>query len=537
MILVIDNYDSFVYNVVQYIGEFIEDIKVVRNDKITIEEIKKLNPDAIIISPGPKRPEDANISIDVVKYFYNKKPILGICLGHQVIGYVYGGKIINAPQIVHGKKSKIKHFHDIIFKEIPEEFEGGRYHSLIISNESFPSDKLDIIAKTDDNIIMGVKVKGYPVYGFQFHPESILTEYGKTIIYNFLNYIVNPKLNDIKDYLNILINKGNLSEKESYKIFDSIMEGNLSSEQVSAFLMGLAMKGETIEEITGAIKAIKSKMIKINIPGINNLIDTCGTGGDKLHTFNISTAVAFVAAGGGAYIAKHGNKSVSSKSGSADVLKAFGIKIDTEKDKVIKSIKEAHIGFLFAPLYHPAFKNVASIRKNLKIRTIFNMLGPLVNPAEVKRQTLGIFSNKLTEKFARILKANGTERALIFSSEENMDEISPFSNTYITFLNNGEIKNFIFNPSKYGLKGGSINDLYANSVEESKKIIENILNNKCKNKTALNAVILNAAAALFIADNENNFENNFSLYIEKAIDSIEKLKALESLNKMSNIMK
>ncbi len=532
MILVIDNYDSFVYNVVQYIGEIRDDIEVYRNDKITINKVKELNPDAIIISPGPKRPEDANISIDIVKNFYDKIPILGICLGHQVIGYVFNGEIKNAGQIVHGKKSDIHHTEDILFTDVPETFQGGRYHSLIISKENFPHDKLEIIAESDDNEIMAIKVKNYPVYGLQFHPESILTDTGKTIIRNFFNHIVKPVTGNIKKSLNLLLKKQDLTEDESYKIFKSIMNGDISSEQLSAFLMGLSLKSESIEEISGAIRAIREKMVKLEIPEINNLIDTCGTGGDNLHTFNISTAAAFVAAGAGVYVAKHGNKSVSSKSGSADVLTALGVKIDVDKEIVKKSVQEAHIGFMFAPLYHPAFKNVAGVRKALGIKTIFNMLGPLVNPAMVKRQVLGIFSNKLTEKFANILNNIGTKKALVFSSEENMDEISPVSNTVISYLNKGEIRTFTFNPENFGMKIGKLNDLKVETVEESKAIITKIINNDCENKTILNAVILNAAASIFVAENFDDFDKFFQYCIEKAIDSIENFKALESLNKM-----
>ena len=185
MILMIDNYDSFTYNLVQYLGELGQGIKVFRNDKITVGKIKKLRPKKIVISPGPGRPEDAGISCDVIKEFAGKIPILGVCLGHQCLGYVYGGRIINAEKLMHGKTSLIYHNRETIFKGIPNPFEATRYHSLIVERKTLP-DCLEITAWTKEKEIMGLKHKDYPVWGVQFHPESILTKAGKNILANFL---------------------------------------------------------------------------------------------------------------------------------------------------------------------------------------------------------------------------------------------------------------------------------------------------------------------------------------------------------------
>ncbi len=380
MILIIDNYDSFVYNIAQYVSEFDKDIHIFRNDKITIPEITKLNPDAIILSPGPKRPEDSHICLDIIKHFKDKKPILGICLGHQAIGYVSDAIITNAHTLVHGKKKKVKHTNDIIFKNIPEEFLAGRYHSLSISKNNFPEDKLEIIASNmEDDEIMGIKLKGLPVYGLQFHPESILTEHGKQILSNFYNYVIPDKksVNIIDMTIKKISNNENITEEEAQKVMNEIMTGNVPNAQIGAYLMGLKVKGETIEEIVGSIKIIKKLMNKIDLD-IENAIDTCGTGGDNYNTFNISTTSAIVCAGAGITVAKHGNKSITSKCGSADIFQSFGVKIDADKEKVVQCIKEAGIGFIFAPLYHPAFKHVGQVRKELKVRTIFNMIGPLL---------------------------------------------------------------------------------------------------------------------------------------------------------------
>lgn len=537
MILIIDNYDSFVYNIAQYISELDKDIHVYRNDKITVEEIEKLNPDAIILSPGPKRPEDANISLDIVRHFYDKKPILGICLGHQVIGYIFKGKIINAKKLVHGKKTNIRHNNDIIFKNIPETFPAGRYHSLAVSRENFPEDKLEIIAhNVEDDEIMGIKLKDYPVYGLQIHPESILTEHGKTILSNFYNFIMpqrkEVKMTDIA--IKKLVSKKDLSEEEAYSIMMDIMTGKVSDVQIAAYLMGLKLKGETIDEIVGSIKAIKELMNEIKLD-VENAIDTCGTGGDSYNTFNISSAAALICAGAGVTVAKHGNRSISSKCGSADIFKALGVNISPPKETVTKSIMEAGIGFIFAPLYHPAFKHVGHVRKELKTRTIFNMMGPVVNPAQVERQIFGIFSPELTEKFASILQKTGSKKALVFSSVESMDEISPFSLTRISFLNNDHIQTFTFGPEKYSMKTGRLEDIQVSNVQESQTIIEDILNNRTKNQTALNSVLLNAAAGIFISKEEDDFEKTFPECIEQANEAIKNLKALDALDKMVKI--
>lgn len=184
-VLVIDNYDSFTYNLVQLIGKFTSDIVVVRNDKITIDEIKKINPDKILISPGPGKPEDSNISLEVISKLGHSIPLLGVCLGHQAIGAIFGAKVVNAPVLMHGKSSEILHDNKTIFKNIPQKFTAGRYHSLIIDRKSL-SEQLEITSETEDKIIMGIRHKKYPIEGIQFHPESILTPEGKNIIKNWL---------------------------------------------------------------------------------------------------------------------------------------------------------------------------------------------------------------------------------------------------------------------------------------------------------------------------------------------------------------
>ncbi len=337
----------------------------------------------------------------------------------------------------------------------------------------------------------------------------------------------------IKQAIEALVSGQPISTEEAAQVMEEIMSGETTPAQFGAFVTALRIKGESVEEIVGLAKVMRDKAIPVKVSGPT--VDTCGTGGDSFNTFNISSLSALVCAGAGVTVAKHGNKSISSKCGSADIFTALGVNISAEKEIVTKSIIEAGIGFMFAPLYHPAFKHVGPVRKELKTRTIFNMMGPVVNPAKVKRQIFGIFSSELTEKFASILQKTGTQKALVFSSVESMDEISPFSLTRMSFLNNNEIRSFTFDPEKYNMKSGRLEDIQVSDVKESQAVIEDILNNRINNQTALNAVLLNAAAGIFVSKEEDDFEKAFPACIEQANESIKNLKALDALNKMVTI--
>ena len=274
MILMIDNYDSFTYNVYQYIGSLYPQIQVVRNDEITIEEIKNLqNLEALVISPGPGYPDSAGISKDVIKTFGKDIPILGICLGHQAIGEVYGGKVVPAKELMHGKMSEITIDNkNPLFEGLEDKIYAARYHSLIIDDETIP-DKLEIIGRDEKGQIMAVCHKEYPVYGIQFHPESILTEMGMKILENFLTNIAGIRLGDstkeetmsavnqetLKPFLAKIVEGNHLTEEEAYKAMDCIMSGNATDAQMGSFLTGLRMNHETPEEITGFAKVMRAK--------------------------------------------------------------------------------------------------------------------------------------------------------------------------------------------------------------------------------------------------------------------------------------
>lgn len=508
MIVLIDNYDSFTYNLYQYFMEFTE-VKVYRNDKITVNEIEGLNPDGIVISPGPGRPIDAGVSLDIVRKLAGKYPILGICLGHQVIGEAFGGEIVKCHEIFHGKKSKISLDESNLFKGISNEIEVMRYHSLVIDRKTLPKN-LNITAETEDGIIMAIEDRSRKIYGLQFHPESIFTVDGKKIIKNFINELQIK----ITDAIDKLARKEDLTENESMEIMNGIINGETTSSQIGAYLMGLKMKGETVSEIVGAVKALRKNMTKVEIEN-EYLIDTCGTGGDGGKTFNISTVVAIIAASGGVKVAKHGNRAISSKSGSADVLKALEIKTDYSQEDGSKIINEIGMGFLFAPQYHKALKNVANERRELATRTILNLIGPLVNPAPIRGQLMGIFAGDLVEKVGEVLLELGIERGLVVHGMDGLDEITTTRETKVCEINNGKTKIYYITPEEFNMKRGSLEEIAGGEPKENADIILKILKGEKGPKRDI--VVLNAAAALFVGKKVESIIEGVSI-AEKLLD-------------------
>src|SRR6056300_371628 len=265
------------------------------------------------------------------------------------------------------------------------------------------------------------------------------------------------------DLLNKIKQFNNLSINETEYLFSQIMNGNLSDDIIEGILIALATKGESSDEITGGALVLRDKSLKVHLN--EDAIDTCGTGGDGKHTLNISTACSLVLASMGLKVAKHGNKSLTSKCGSADVLEKLGTSIMQKPDEVKKSIEEKNFGFMFAPNYHSAMKNVANVRKKIKIRTIFNLLGPLANPALVTRQCIGVFSNEILDKYSDVLKNLNMTKAWIFHSEDGLDEISIFSKTNIIEINGQNKKNFSINPSEFLSKTYQFEEIVGNDAE------------------------------------------------------------------------
>ncbi len=333
-------------------------------------------------------------------------------------------------------------------------------------------------------------------------------------------------------YLQKVVKGENLSLDEMEQAMEMIMEGKVTHSQLSGFLVALHMKGETVEEITASAKVMKEKATPISIES-GELMDTCGTGGDAKGTFNISTAVAFILAAAGVVVAKHGNRSVSSKSGSADVLESLGINISLPPSSVERCLKEINIAFLFAQDFHKATKHAAVPRKELGIRTIFNVLGPLTNPANIKYQLMGIYDPKLVYPIAEVLNNLGVKRAMVVHGSEGIDEFSLSGKNKVAFLNEGKIEKLEISPEDLGLEKYSIQEIQGGSAEENKRIILNIFNGEMGPKR--DVVVLNSAAGLYVANKVNSLEEGIT-YAQEIIDSGKAMKKLEEMVEFTNFL-
>lgn len=532
MIVVIDNYDSFTYNLVQFLGELGADLQVFRNDAIGVEDLERLKPSHLIISPGPGTPErDAGISNDAIRHFHGRIPILGVCLGHQCIAHVFGGKIARASVPVHGKVSRIMHQGGRLFKGIPTVFQATRYHSLVVG-EPVP-DVLQVTARTIDGEIMALEHREAPTIGVQFHPESILTPYGKRLLRNFLDLAMGETLEESATVVSLslpvaiarVLEREHLSADEAEGVMMQIMAGEATPAQIGAFLAALRAKGETVEEIVGFARAMRHHVTPVR-PSRYPLIDTCGTGGDGAHTFNISTTAAFVVAGAGVAVAKHGNRSVSSRCGSADVLEALGVCLDLEPEAVARCIDEVGFGFLFAPRLHPAMRHAIGPRREMGVRTVFNILGPLTNPAGASVQIVGVYDRALTELLAQVLQGLGAEAAYVVNSLDGLDELSTTGPNIVSQLLDGHVTTYLLDPAKYGLPRAEMKALVGGDAATNAQITRAILAGERSPRR--DVVLLNAGMALVAAGRAADPQEGLALAAE-SIDSGRAMQVLEQL--------
>ena len=319
---------------------------------------------------------------------------------------------------------------------------------------------------------------------------------------------------DIQKAINNIINNINLSREDMHSIMRTIMSGEATPAQIAGFLVALRIKGETVDEITGAAEVMRELATKVDVDK-TNLIDTCGTGGDSSNTFNISTTSAFVVAASGARVAKHGNRSVSSKSGSADILEAAGINIELDAKQVTSCIENVGIGFMFAPMHHSAMKHAIGPRRELGLRTLFNVLGPLTNPASAPNQVIGVFDKKWLTPLAETLNRLGSKHVLVVHSEDGVDEISISAKTFISELKNNEINNYEISPDDFGIKNFNINDLSVENIDESLTMMKSVFDNN--NNAAKAIVSLNAGAAIYAS----GISDSIKAGVEMAINIIE----------------
>lgn len=335
---------------------------------------------------------------------------------------------------------------------------------------------------------------------------------------------------EIRQAIDKLVNRIDLTEAEMVEVMNQIMTGDATALQVASFLTALRMKGETVDEITGAARVMREKAHRVSV-GSRTVLDTCGTGGDQKGTFNISTTAAFVLAGAGVCVAKHGNRAVSSHSGSADVLGALGVKVDAPKERVERCIAEIGIGFLFAPLLHEAMKYAMQPRRDIGIRTIFNILGPLTNPAMARYQLLGIYSGDLVVAIARVLRNLGSVRAMVVHGLEGLDEISLCGPTKVAELRDGEVREYSIEPEHFGFSRCALKDLHGGDAEESANIVRAVLDGQKGPRR--DVVLLNSGAALYVSGNSATVADGVRSAAE-SIDSGKARRKLEQLVQLTN---
>ncbi len=327
-----------------------------------------------------------------------------------------------------------------------------------------------------------------------------------------------------QEAINRLSDKREIFFDEMVDLFRQVMDGKVTPVQLSAILMGLHVKTETVSEIAAAAKVMREFATKVDVGDLPNLVDTCGTGGDKAHTFNISTAAAFVAAAAGAKVAKHGGRSVSSQSGSADVLEVLGVNVNLTAAQAAESIKQVGLGFMFAPNYHPAMKHAAPIRKELGMRTILNILGPLTNPASAPNQVMGVFHSDLVGIQARVLKELGSKHVMVVHGEDGLDEITLSGSTLVAELKHGFVTEYKIEPKQFGLDIAPIEAIKAADKDASKKMVLSVLDNQ--SGPAKDIVMLNAGAAIYVAGLANDLWGG----VTKAREMIETGKARAKLD-------
>lgn len=331
--------------------------------------------------------------------------------------------------------------------------------------------------------------------------------------------------------LNQLISGQDLSFEVMQGIMHKVMSGELTPAQISALLIALRIKGETVDEIAAAASVMRELSAKVNVEESRHLIDTCGTGGDGIQTFNVSTTSAFVAAAAGAKVAKHGGRSVSSVCGSADVLESLGVNVSQTPDQVANCINDIGLGFMFAPNHHSAMKHSAPVRRELGVRTMFNLLGPLTNPAHAKNQLLGVFSASLTGKLAHVLKQLGSEHVMVVCGADGMDEISFTGDTYVAELKNGAVHEYVVNPQHFGLDLHELSSIKVSDAEQSKAMVLEVLSGKPG--PARDIVLLNAGAAIYVAGLTPSLHNGITTAAEM-LDSGKAMQKLQELVKLTN---
>lgn len=501
MILLIDNYDSFVFNIKTMLNQLTNDeIAVYRNDKITLDEIKRLSPNAIILSPGPKHPKDSGICLEIFKARLNV-PVLGICLGHQALGLCFGAKIQRLKEVAHATSSQISLIaQSELFREFPKDFSVMRYHSLEVVD--LPSE-LEALAYTKDKVLTAMRHKDLPYFGVQFHPESYFSEYGLKIFENFLKFKgqTSQKTSEkptLTSFITKLQDNQGLNTDDFARICQIIASREYEAVQLGALLVLITEK--SLDE--RSLSALVSKILKYSqtFNDESEMIDIVGTGGDGFKSINVSTTTAFILGALGVKVAKHGNRAISSASGSSDVLSALKIPAFDSIAKQVKVLDEQGLTFFHAPFFHSLVGEVKEVRAKLGVRTVFNVLGPLLHPnLSLKYQLMGNYHAPVHRLLIEVLRNLGRKHALVVRGNDGMDEISICDETSIYELKDGQIFNYTISPEQFGFKRAFHSEIVGGDAKQNAKILLDTLSGKQKG-AKFDIVVLNAMFALYTAN-------------------------------------
>ena len=501
MILLIDNYDSFVFNIKTMLNQLTNDeIAVYRNDKITLDEIKRLSPNAIILSPGPKHPKDSGVCLEIFKARLNV-PVLGICLGHQALGLCFGAKIQRLKEVAHATSSQISLIaQSELFREFPKDFSVMRYHSLEVVD--LPSE-LEALAYTKDKVLMAMRHKDLPYFGVQFHPESYFSEYGLKIFENFLKFKgqTSQKASEkpaLTSFITKLQDNQGLNTDDFARICQIIASREYEAVQLGALLVLITEKSLDERSLSALVSNILKYSQTFNDEG--EMIDIVGTGGDGFKSINVSTTTAFILGALGVKVAKHGNRAISSASGSSDVLSALKIPAFDSIAKQVKVLDEQGLTFFHAPFFHSLVGEVKEVRAKLGVRTVFNVLGPLLHPnLSLKYQLMGNYHAPVHRLLIEVLRNLGRKHALVVRGNDGMDEISICDETSIYELKDGQIFNYTISPEQFGFKRAFHSEIVGGDAKQNAKILLDTLSGKQKG-AKFDIVVLNAMFALYTAN-------------------------------------
>ncbi len=497
MHIVIDHFDSFTYNLVQMLREILGEsgeVRVIRSDAFRPEEFDNAALSGIVLSPGPGSPSEYPASRELIRRQAGRTPLLGVCLGHELIVDAFGGAIRKARRVMHGKTDETLTDGRGCFRNIPSPAAFMRYHSLAADAGSLP-DCLEACAWSRlDGDVMAVRHREHQIEGLQFHPESIGSEAGRRVVENFFNYRREPF--PAKRTLSRLLAREDIGRADARAFMLEAAEGNLTDAQIAGFLCAFESKGVTAEELAGcaSVLADKCRPFRAGVP----VLDIVGVGGDGKGSFNLSSMAALVAAACGQAVAKHGNRAVSSFCGSADFFAELGYPLTLPAPEAERLLEKTGFAFLFAPLYHSAMRHAVTARRQLAVRTPMNLLGPLVNPAGARYQVLGVPDAGLLHPMADAAVLLGAGRVMTIRSEDGLDEFSCSAPTRCVLAEGDSRREFVFDPAEAGISGCSPDALKGGTAEDNAAMARRLLAGE-ELGGVMDAVCLNAGAGLFVA--------------------------------------